>query len=275
MSLIDLPNEILEMIFTHFVNKDERLMRVNKLFYTHLNKKKCERFKLIKHTLFNHLVLLQNHLLSDVYSTKINKDRLTHIRPYLFNNIYNKCKFNDESKIKYLVNDILLYYSYNHAVLYFDTYFFDKNGDFSFKIFEYHHALPEFNYCIYCERNKINDFHYMTYPVVRVFKSNKIRYLNDDNLRYITSDFIKGECISLNININDDNCIEKLSLFFNILLNHKVNGRQLPSELGSNLTIYDNIPHKLFSHYVDEDDDYGGINSVWQTYMFLTKFGEL
>ncbi len=50
---IELPNEIIEIITSYLHNRDERLMRVNKLFYDHLNRKKLNRFQLIKNTLFD------------------------------------------------------------------------------------------------------------------------------------------------------------------------------------------------------------------------------
>ncbi len=201
---MELPNEIIAIIASYLNNRDERLMRVNKLFYEHLNRKKCSRFQLIKNTLFNYLIEFQ-YSSSKYLTTKIDRELFnvyygSELR-YNFCNIYDKCIFNHQPlyferhseyatvKNLYIVHNI----PKKHILLYFDIFYFDMTGDLCFKIYEYH-KHPKNNDtisdCSLCSKLSIS-------------KSFKVERIKDNDLY---KDF--------SININDDNCLEKLHILF-------------------------------------------------------------
>ncbi len=226
--LIELPNEIIEMITSYLNNRDERLMRVNKLFYDHLNRKKLDRFQSTKNTLFNYLIDFQSK--SFEFLTKKHHDNIYNIYyssklQYNFYNIYDKCIFNIPSKylgLKYdeftvnkngwcdesqtdkaniFVKNLYFavdFYTY-HILIYFDIFYFDLVGDLCFKIYEDHsnpkNITPTYD-CNLCSKTTIS-------------KSFKVERIKDNNLY---KDF--------SININDEDCLEKLHILFSSVFNN-------------------------------------------------------
>ncbi len=135
--LLELPNELMEMILSYLNNKDERLMRVNKLFYEMLNRKKCRRFKLIKNTLFDLQLRMYNFFMSiDEFHKLDNSKQLK----YKFENIYNKCIFKDDSKIDYTYKNLCRINTYFniHKTVTFDSCHFNIMRDLCFKIYKSH-----------------------------------------------------------------------------------------------------------------------------------------
>ncbi len=251
MLLTDLCNDTLDIIFSYLSNKDERLMRVNKLFYNYINKKKSYRFQLIKYTLFNYLILLQNKLYKkfdhDYDYTNIS---YSNSFSYIFKYKYNECIFNDTSKINYIVHNLCINELNSHILLHFDVYLFDYYGWFAFKLFEAHlseyithtvnfddmkqytqdgqtRLLPSGECkCLLCDHSVSNSHNLPKIKsVCRIYSQNLSDTTDIDNF--------DENCEMMRININDDDVIEKLNLFFTIQLNNIYSFRRLPYNLYS------------------------------------------
>ncbi len=236
----NLPNEIVEMILLFLDNRDERLMRVNKLFYEYLNRRKSKRFQLIKNKIFNYLMSFQStafkYLINECDGSFFELN-YSETKQYEFRSIYYKCMFYSDFIINYIIKDMFIVTKpiESHLMFYFDIYCFNSIGDLCFKPYHGHLSrcvLDDVRQCTYC----FKEYEHELFPVERIFDKDTNTY----------TDF--------SININDNDCIDKLNLLFSHIF----------SNFGSSqFIIYNTFSHnrkcdkymngnKLNSNYVND-----------------------